>query len=496
MTDCPRILAGRYALPSYYKRGGMSRVYRAVDLQENSTQVAVKLFDKEIVELPILQEAFRRETSALQELKHPNIVDIYGFGMDDETGHPYIVLEWVDKNLFECRENITSLGWDSFYEDIGKPVLEALSYAHSRNYIHRDVKPHNILLHKDNTPKLADFGISKLRKYLLSGLTLADHCTIPFSPPERDLGRYSFTIDVFGFGVLVLWAFSDSDISTYQDIEKAIGDLDVPDAIDGVLEKSVSFDPLCRQQNAGILLSEIEHIQSQRRKGWQRRSKCFLALTNKAYHRIYATYKCESHDEAKSIIIEDLSGEYGIRQFRGGGNRIPGNFSVHGAVNAYHALIDKTNNDRLTLVNAWRMEPALLERERDKGWSAPLDFSFDVPRNSDQAREAILSLEFGVDEHEAELERTQISDREMHLFSVWNNFLRARLDIEQTREIEIFYDGFAINGNRAIFNCSSVPDTDVLSQVRRVLLKDGSSLVGEIDDVAENTVTLYVEEGS
>jgi hypothetical protein len=208
-----------------------------------------------------------------------------------------------------------------------------------------------------------------------------------------------------------------------------------------------------------------------------------------------STYRCKSHEEAELIVAEDLSGEYGIRQLIVNGTRTPGHYNIYGTTNAYHFLIDETSHNRLTLVRMWRMQAALLERERDKGWNAPFEFTFTELRNVDQAKEAILALELGVDEFEADVERTQLAEREMYLFSAWNNFLRARLDIEQTREKDISYDGFIIDGNRIVFKCSSVPEGSLLNQIRRVSLKDDSSLIGEIDDVGESTITLYLEEG-
>ena len=263
-----RLINQRYALDANPQSGGMADVYKAIDMQSGLRQVAVKIFKYGTLEEDVIKEAFKREMNALKELKHPNIVELLDIGTDEETGHYFLVLEWMERNLQDVIKETQPEGWDDFAEAIALPLLEALAFAHTRNIIHRDIKPSNILVGDDNRPKLADFSISKLKRWLQPGRTLEEFVSRPYSPPEPDDGSYTYTRDVFGLGVLVLDALTDVDIFDYEDINKALENFDAPDEVLSTIESSVSFDPLERQTNAIILKSEIERIQNRRKVEW------------------------------------------------------------------------------------------------------------------------------------------------------------------------------------------------------------------------------------
>jgi serine/threonine protein kinase len=106
-------------------------------------------------------EFFQRECGALSELRHPAIIELLEWGTDEATGERFLVLAWMDDTL-ESRRGDTFGGWDSFYDDVGRPILEALSFAHRRRVWHRELKPATILLDAAGRPKLADFSIAKV----------------------------------------------------------------------------------------------------------------------------------------------------------------------------------------------------------------------------------------------------------------------------------------------------------------------------------------------
>ena len=95
-------------------------------------------------------------------------------------------------------------GWDSFYEDIGKPILNALAYAYGKDILHRDLKPQNVLFCPEGVIKVADFGISKLKSLIAPGLTVSGFRSEPSAPPEIDDGRDTETRDVYSFAVLAV----------------------------------------------------------------------------------------------------------------------------------------------------------------------------------------------------------------------------------------------------------------------------------------------------
>ena len=161
----------------------MALVYRGSDMLDANRQVAVKVFRHDKIEQPILEEVFKRETQALKELDHGGIVKLFDSGVDQDTGQYFLVFEWMETDLAERLKTTPPDGWDDFASAVALPVLEALAFAHSRNIVHRDLKPGNILIDRDGRPRLADFGISKWKRWLQPGLTLRDWISRPTPHP-------------------------------------------------------------------------------------------------------------------------------------------------------------------------------------------------------------------------------------------------------------------------------------------------------------------------
>ena len=158
-----RIINNRYVLSSANPRsGGMADVYKATDLHKEGYQVAIKIFKHGQIESGVQAESFRREKQILGELKHPNIIELFDSGEDEQTGEQFLVLEWIENNLTDLLKENPLEGWDSYWERLALPILKALAFSHERLCIHRDLKPNNILIGKDGRLKLADFGISEI----------------------------------------------------------------------------------------------------------------------------------------------------------------------------------------------------------------------------------------------------------------------------------------------------------------------------------------------
>ncbi len=151
------ILGGRYRLDNKVGTGGMSVVYRAMDLQEERI-VAVKMLREEYAEDEEFVRHFRNEINAAKDLHHPNIVEIYDFSQEDDL--PYIVMEYVSGITLKAYINvIQSMGWRDAL-NIAAQILSAIDCAHSHGIIHRDIKPQNILITDEGRVKLTDFGIA------------------------------------------------------------------------------------------------------------------------------------------------------------------------------------------------------------------------------------------------------------------------------------------------------------------------------------------------
>ena len=153
-----RIIGNRYEIVEKLGGGGMALVYKARD-QLLSRMVTIKVLREQLAGDADFIKRFRREAQAVARLSHPNIVSIYDVGEDKEIH--YLVMEYIDgKNL---KQLIQERGKLSPLEavDFALQICEALEHAHENSIIHRDIKPHNILITKNGKVKVTDFGIAQ-----------------------------------------------------------------------------------------------------------------------------------------------------------------------------------------------------------------------------------------------------------------------------------------------------------------------------------------------
>ena len=156
-----QVLADRYLLGDRLGTGGMSTVQLAVD-RRLEREVAVKLLAEHLAEDEQFVSRFRREALAAARLVHPNIVQVFDFGLDEETGRHYIVMEYIrGQSAAEILRDRGKLAVAAAL-DIVVQSCRGLDYAHRNGVVHRDVKPGNLLRSDEGgVVKLADFGIAK-----------------------------------------------------------------------------------------------------------------------------------------------------------------------------------------------------------------------------------------------------------------------------------------------------------------------------------------------
>ena len=154
------LFADRYQLERRLGVGGMATVQLAMDTRLER-HVAVKLLAEHLAEDASFVSRFRREALAAARLVHPNIVQVFDFGLDEETHRNFIVMEFVDgESCAEILRDRGTLKADEAVEILAQSC-RGLEYAHRHGVVHRDVKPGNLLLNRDGMVKLADFGIAK-----------------------------------------------------------------------------------------------------------------------------------------------------------------------------------------------------------------------------------------------------------------------------------------------------------------------------------------------
>lgn len=193
---------GRYELRAELGRGGMARVYRALDtlLQR---QVAIKVLAAQLSLDAEFVRRFDREATTAANLRHPAIVTIYDVGEQD--GLHYIAMEFVNgRSLHAVLEERTTLGL-GYAIGILDPVARALDYAHAQAAVHRDIKPHNILLDRDGRILLTDFGIAQTpdsdgERLTRTGIFMGTPEYI--SPEQAEARRVDGRSDLYALGVV------------------------------------------------------------------------------------------------------------------------------------------------------------------------------------------------------------------------------------------------------------------------------------------------------
>lgn len=198
-----RILAGRYELLEKIGDGGMAVVYKGKDKLLNRF-IAVKILKPEFVRDAKFIENFRRESQSAASLSHPNIVNVYDVGREGNIH--YIVMELVEGRVLSdvIREKgPLEVQWAV---SIAKQVAAALAVAHKNHIIHRDVKPHNILITRDGIAKITDFGIAKA---VNSGTIVGNQQGVImgsvhyFSPEQARGGYVDEKSDIYSLGIVL-----------------------------------------------------------------------------------------------------------------------------------------------------------------------------------------------------------------------------------------------------------------------------------------------------
>jgi serine/threonine-protein kinase len=183
----PQMIAGRFSVERQLGTGGMSTVVLAQDTVL-SRPVAVKMLAEHLASDKDFVTRFRHEALSVARLQHPNIVQVFDSGLDPSSNRQYIVMEYVDGTpLSEMMSDGRRFDPDQAVA-IGLDACEALQCAHEAGIVHRDVKPANLIIARDGTAKLTDFGIAKATEH--TGVTKVGSVigTVAYLSPEQATG--------------------------------------------------------------------------------------------------------------------------------------------------------------------------------------------------------------------------------------------------------------------------------------------------------------------
>ena len=268
MNIIGKTIANRYEIISQTGVGGMATVYTARDNVLNR-KVAIKVLKDEFTTDEEFVKRFNSEAQAAASLSHPNIVSIYDVGNED--GIYYIVMELVrGKTLKQIITEEGALPW-KWSVNIAMQIASALETAHKNNIVHRDIKPHNIIITEDGVAKVTDFGIAKA----VSNSTITAFGTtigsVHYFSPEQAKGGYTDAkSDIYSLGVVMYEMLTgrvpfDSDTSVSVALKHMqeppvppmeIND-NIPQAVNDIILKAMEKEPMARYQTATAMIRDL-----------------------------------------------------------------------------------------------------------------------------------------------------------------------------------------------------------------------------------------------
>ena len=271
-----QIIKERYEIVEILGEGGMAFVYKARDKQLQR-DVAIKTLKPNYVNQEKFVDRFRREAQTAANLNHPNIVQIFDWGIEDE---PYFVMEYIEGNtLTSIISGNRTVGLNDILY-IGSQVANGLKEAHKRGLVHRDIKPGNIMITPDGKVKVTDFGIVSLQNeesdITKTGAVLG---TASYISPEQAQGKpVSFESDLYSLGTVLYELIAgkppftgDSPIATatkhLTDKPEKLSNYrkDIPKALENAILKLLEKRPSDRFKSAedlrALLLQQRKQIQ-------------------------------------------------------------------------------------------------------------------------------------------------------------------------------------------------------------------------------------------
>ena len=265
-----RLLDNRYEILEVIGIGGMAVVYKARCHRLNRL-VAIKILKDDYCQDDEFRNRFHAESQAVAMLGHPNIVSVYD--VSTTGGADYIVMELIEGiSLKQYMEKKGVLNWKETLH-FGMQIAKALEHAHSRGVVHRDIKPHNIMVLKNGSVKVADFGIARL---MSKGNTLTKEAlgSVHYISPEQAKGgRVDNRSDLYSLGVVMYEMMAgrppyDGESPVAVAIQHINGGApmpstlnpNIPGGLEQIIMKAMSLDPNNRYATAAQMLGDMEEF--------------------------------------------------------------------------------------------------------------------------------------------------------------------------------------------------------------------------------------------
>nr|WP_300093135.1 Stk1 family PASTA domain-containing Ser/Thr kinase [Sedimentibacter sp.] len=268
-----KILGNRYEIIEKIGGGGMSNVYKARCNVLNRF-VAIKILRDELISDPDFVAKFKQESLSAASLAHPNIVNIYDTGIEGDIY--YIVMEYVKGETLKKYINKKGRLTETETLKITRQVAEALKHAHSNNIVHRDIKPHNILITEEGIAKVTDFGIARAATSSTINNTSNVIGSVHYFSPEQARGGYvDDKSDIYSLGIVMYEMITgvvpfdaDNHISVaMKQIQekpvppsKKVKNLQISKGFEDIIMKCLEKHQSFRFQNADELIRKLDSL--------------------------------------------------------------------------------------------------------------------------------------------------------------------------------------------------------------------------------------------
>ena len=265
-----RLLDGRYEILEVIGTGGMAVVYKARCHRLNRL-VAIKILKDDLSQDEEFRRRFHAESQAVAMLSHPNIMSVYDVSTSDEAD--YIVMELIDGiTLKQYMEKKGTLNWkETLHFSI--QIAKALEHAHSRGIVHRDIKPHNVMVLKNGSIKVTDFGIARIMSNNNTLTKEALGSVHYISPEQAKGGRVDNRSDLYSLGVVMYEMMTgrapyDGESPVAVAIQHINGGApmpstlnpNIPGGLEQIIMKAMAVDPDQRYSSATQMLVDLEEF--------------------------------------------------------------------------------------------------------------------------------------------------------------------------------------------------------------------------------------------
>jgi serine/threonine-protein kinase len=265
------VLGGRYQVEARIGSGGMAEVYRGFDPVLNRT-VAIKVLHSQFARDTSFVQRFRREAQAAARLNQPNIVGVYDTGADDGT--QYIVMEFIEGRTLAEFMQTGRRPTPVQAAEIAQKIAAAIAAAHAQGVIHRDIKPGNVMVTRDGTVKVMDFGIARVLGPETAPQTSAVLGTASYlSPEQAQGGPVDARTDIYSLGAVLYELLTgqppftgDTPVAVaYKQVNETPAvpssiNPDVPARLDAVVMKALSKNPSNRYQTAQEFSADLGRV--------------------------------------------------------------------------------------------------------------------------------------------------------------------------------------------------------------------------------------------